>query len=708
MAYWVDRERYPIPLPGSCGEHDQTATREVPGDARYLHSAAVDQHFDFDAVPAAEREVLLAIRDRMQQASASEPRIQARTVRGTVLPIPAPLRDWITRRVTNAFLEDVYDFLFVEKKRNLMRRRVLERMETGGGPFVVIGHSLGSVICYDVLANWTRTDVEIPLFITIGSPLGIEEVQDQLKQLTAQRTLTIPRVVQRWINVCDPLDIVAADKDISNDFPPAHGVVIENHIDWNKDSPEDPHSGTGYLKLDAVRVGVRSVIEPGAFQPVAPFVVARDLVRGIELSPPEARHSVLIELANRPLNSNQAAESPTLLDDARRSVAGWIRNQAKAARSDDELGLEVMERYVSAHLTRSEIETLSTQMRSVSVYRVYRNSQKRALLDASIHTVQAKTAHLGYDATGEGVGWAVLDSGINDKHPHFQLFSNLKAQFDCTIRGAVVPSIAKDLNGHGTHVAGIIAGALESVGISGIAPKAGLHIYKVLDDGGAGQDAWIIKSLDHIAVTNEKSGKLVIHGVNLSLGGSFDPEVFGCGDTPLCSELRRLWRQGVVVVIAAGNEGAVDLLTATGTISANMDLSIGDPANLEEAISVGSIHKNKPHTYGVSYFSSRGPTADGRPKPDLVAPGERICSCRHLFRQGATSKDDLYVEMSGTSMAAPHVSGILAAFLSRRRELIGYPDHIKDVLLRSCTDLKRDKMHQGHGMPNLVAMLLKS
>jgi subtilisin family serine protease len=150
------------------------------------------------------------------------------------------------------------------------------------------------------------------------------------------------------------------------------------------------------------------------------------------------------------------------------------------------------------------------------------------------------------------------------------------------------------------------------------------------------------------------------------------------------------------------------LQTLGGTVDANMDLSIGDPANLEEAIAVGSIHKENPHTYGVSYFSSRGPTADGRQKPDLVAPGERVVSCRHVVKKKPASVEDLYVEMSGTSMAAPHVSGVIAAFLSVRREFIGDPDRVKEILLANCTDLRRDRPQQGAGMPNLVKMLVNT
>ena len=142
-------------------------------------------------------------------------------------------------------------------------------------------------------------------------------------------------------------------------------------------------------------------------------------------------------------------------------------------------------------------------------------------------------------------------------------------------------------------------------------------------------------------------------------------------------------------------------------IAANLDLSIGDPANLEEAIAVGSVHKRNPHTYGISYFSSRGPTADGRRKPDVVAPGEGILSAFHDWppAKPKLTFEDLYVEMSGTSMATPHVSGLLAAFLSIRREFVGFPDRVKGMLLKSCTDLARDPYMQGAGMPNLIRML---
>jgi subtilisin family serine protease len=457
---------------------------------------------------------------------------------------------------------------------------------------------------------------------------------------------------------------------------------------------------------------VRLAVDTAAFQSVAPFALARDLVRDLE-DRPEKRQKVLIEL----VGSDSAGAGEDLGKRRARVIAVLQRNLPKGM-GREVLEIDELDRYIAARLTRSEAERLAEEARlKVPVIkRVWRNAAKRALLVRSVHTVQAHPAHVGYGALGQGITWAVLDTGVVE-HKHFVKHQNLERFYDCTALGSL-PTDSQALEdvwdnfGHGAHVAGIIAGehaessALDAKRIMGVAPRCKLWVYKVLDDSGVGEDAWIIKALDHISQANERAGALRIHGVNLSLGGPFDQSIYGCGHSPLCEELRRLWRQGVVVVLAAGNEGFAVLQSADGEIPANMDLSIGDPANLEEAIAVGSVHKESPHTYGISYFSSRGPTADGRQKPDCVAPGERILSVRNDAPTGATTLDDLYVAMSGTSMAAPHVSGILAAFLSIHSEFRGRPDTVKQILLDNCTDLKRDRPMQGAGLPNLVKMLV--
>ncbi len=201
----------------------------------------------------------------------------------------------------------------------------------------------------------------------------------------------------------------------------------------------------------------------------------------------------------------------------------------------------------------------------------------------------------------------------------------------------------------------------------------------------------------------------------MSLGYEFDPRWFGCGQSPICVEVNRLVKSGVAVVVSAGNAGYSSFINAAGKAEARFsDLTITDPGNADLAITVGSTHRDMPHLYGVSYFSSRGPTGDGRMKPDVVAPGERIISCaagREAHKYDA--KDDqgndlpmvLYCEQTGTSMAAPHVSGAVAAFLSVRREFIGQPERVKQLFVDNAIDLRREPKFQGAGLLDIMKVL---
>jgi subtilisin family serine protease len=138
-------------------------------------------------------------------------------------------------------------------------------------------------------------------------------------------------------------------------------------------------------------------------------------------------------------------------------------------------------------------------------------------------------------------------------------------------------------------------------------------------------------------------------------------------------------------------------------VAAGLDLTVDDPGNAELAITVGSTHRDMPHLYGVSYFSSKGPTGDGRMKPDLLAPGEKILSCEAAGPPARRGKREArYVEKSGTSMAAPHVSGVIAAFLSIRKEFVQRPEEVKRIFLSSATDLGRARDFQGHGLVDLM------
>lgn len=718
LAYWVNRGRYPTPEPGTCASKDVLHEENAGAEMRALGEIELQSEPVLDKK---QQKVMAALERRMRD---SESAGQVTGPKAKILPLPEGVRRWVTRKITERFLKDVRDFLFDAEQRSIMMRSLQERLEVGGGPFIVIGHSQGSMIAYHVLRQLQKEQCDVRLFLTIGSPLGIQEVQDALKPLQPGKTLTVPDCVDRWFNVAERLDPVALDIDISNDYAPNNrGLKVENKVGLqiNPEWQSNPHSGTGYLSIDEVRQVVRDAAGAAFSNLIGRNILMKDLVTDMEDSDREQRHPTLIQL----VSDGATGRTNVSLDETRELLEKSIIEILKSTNTRPESArIQRMRRFVSADLTRSEIEKLRSLCGELQIERVWRNAAKRAFIHQSTHTVQAKPANLGYGARGQGITWAVLDTGIAAGHPHFAKHKNVAAQWDCTIHGTpkrINPGDRGfdklDGNGHGTHVAAIIAGGMtlrdrddkQEIELQGLAPEAKLYGFKVLKDNGNGEDAYIIKALDIIADLNEKAGTLVIQGVNLSLGGSFDPSVFGCGHTPLCQELRRLWRQGVLVCLAAGNEGYMLLNSEDGVVPTNMDLSIGDPANLDDAIAVGSIHKTNPHTFGVSYFSSRGPTADGRMKPDLVAPGENILSASHKWPTRATNlARDYYVEMSGTSMATPHVSGLLAAFLSTRKEFIGYPDRVKAMLLEHCTDLDRDPYIQGKGMPNLVKMLMNT
>ena len=388
---------------------------------------------------------------------------------------------------------------------------------------------------------------------------------------------------------------------------------------------------------------------------------------------------------------------------------------------------------------------------SRALYRIWPDFEVGRFINASISTVKADAARNAFGALGRDIVWAVMDSGIDRAHPHFLEHKNLELK--APVKHRDFTSLRKeeeleaealvDENGHGTHVAGIIAGGIDNAtrpargfekleivaaqrkrdennqivsepvegltAISGMAPQCRLLSLKVLDEKGKGQASSLIAAIEYIQRLNDYGRTVRVHGVNMSVGYDFKPEWFACGQSPLCVEVDRLVKSGVVVVVAAGNTGyGFQQSAALGVIAAGMTLTINDPGNAELAITVGSTHRDMPHIYGVSYFSSKGPTGDGRMKPDLIAPGEKIISCKSGGRPpgeaGAQSgaKTAEYKEDSGTSMAAPHVSGMIAAFLSIRREFIGRPEVVKDIFLRTGTDLKRVPAFQGQGLVDLM------
>jgi subtilisin family serine protease len=387
------------------------------------------------------------------------------------------------------------------------------------------------------------------------------------------------------------------------------------------------------------------------------------------------------------------------------------------------------------------------------IYRIWPDLVVKAHLDRSLTTIQADAAARTYGCGGNGVVWAVIDSGIEASHPHFAATGTLTAgvvknlHHDFSLgRGRAKGDPLTDHFGHGTHIAGIIAGRAPSdptlmrvagtergvglpkwvarqletgTSLNGVAPQANLVSLKVLDDDGNTLESVLLDAIDYVREVNDGGRELQIHGVNMSLGCAWQPGDYAAGQSPLCRELDLLVGTGVVAVVSAGNIGAG---TAAGGVGASVigptsdvfgQLStITDPGNAATAITVGSTHRYRPHTYGVTFNSSKGPTLDGRLKPDLVAPGERITSAAASHQAVGIEPLDAgtdglarYIEMDGTSMAAAHVSGAAAAFLSARPEFVGQPELVKKKFIDTATDLGRHEFYQGAGLINLMRAL---
>lgn len=300
-------------------------------------------------------------------------------------------------------------------------------------------------------------------------------------------------------------------------------------------------------------------------------------------------------------------------------------------------------------------------------YKVY------TLLDIATPTIDAYFPHdKGY--AGDGITVGVIDTGVA---PHSDLTkpNNRIVGFKDLVNERNNPY---DDNGHGTHVAGIIAGnGFSSKGkYMGVAPKANILAIKALDENGGGNTSDIIAALSYIVETKDKYNTKII---NISLG---TPANSSCDKDPLCKAVDMAIKAGLTVVAAAGNSGPSE-----GTI-----LSPGTNRN---GITVGAVDDRGTSDSSddtIAPFSSRGPTLEGLMKPDIVAPGVNIRSLSNI-------KLDSYSTLSGTSMATPLVSGSVALLLNKDKNL--KPHEIKEKLMKSCIDLKSTQEMQGSGMLNL-------
>ena len=315
------------------------------------------------------------------------------------------------------------------------------------------------------------------------------------------------------------------------------------------------------------------------------------------------------------------------------------------------------------------------------------------LLRESVPLVGAPQVWKSFDVDGRGQVIAVLDDGAYGAHPDFS--NKIAGSFDASLSSvagpfgvpASVPVMPAGEDGHGTHVAGTIVGPGTQSGGSyrGVAPEARFVDVKVFRGPNQTNSDIVLRGLEWVL---DNRARLDIRVASMSLGGRPSD-----GQDALSRAVNVAVDKGLIIVAAAGNAGPGAKTVAS-------------PGAAEKAITVGAVDKQK----RIASYSSRGPTLDGRVKPDLVAPGSDIMSTippvSTTSAFGAIgSREVYYGALSGTSMAAPHVSGVVALMLEANPDL--GPLDVKRILLATAQDLGppgRDN-DTGYGFVNAIAVV---
>ncbi len=276
---------------------------------------------------------------------------------------------------------------------------------------------------------------------------------------------------------------------------------------------------------------------------------------------------------------------------------------------------------------------------------------------------------------GEGIGVAVLDTGIY-LHPDFGQRVNCFLDY---INGRKAPY---DDNGHGTHIGGIIGGdgGASQGTYMGIAPRCHFIIIKILDRKGNGNTEHVVQAVDWL-VRHRQAYRIRI--VNISIGMVLQAESHE--RIRLLQAVDYAWDSGMVVVAAAGNNGP-------------RGSSITVPGVSRKVITVGCFDDNR-EQIGRSMlkpeYSGQGPTEHCIVKPELVVPGTNVTSC--------SIYPGMYMRKSGTSMAAPIVSGSIALLLSKYPQFS--PAEVKLRLYQCAQDLGLPSAKQGWGMLDIGRLL---
>ncbi len=322
---------------------------------------------------------------------------------------------------------------------------------------------------------------------------------------------------------------------------------------------------------------------------------------------------------------------------------------------------------------------------------VYNNTHITAQMNNARKTIKWDSAKK-QGLNGRGIGIAILDTGIspiedlikpNNRLIFFKDFVNEDTQ-------------PYDDNGHGTHVAGIIAGnGINSNGrYCGIAPESNIIGIKILDTNGKGNTSQVLAGIQWIV---DNKNKYNIRIANLSIGSSESSSL-----DPLVKAVNAAWDSGIVMTIAAGNNGPRNFTITSPGISKKV-ITVGSSDDEETVTIWGTSQRN---------FSGRGPTEECIFKPDIVAPGSNIVSCLSpTASQYLTTPENLkiidnhYLQLSGTSMSTPIVAGAIALLLQKNPHLT--PNEVKYKLKYSTTDLGYSQNQQGWGLIDIEKLLSK-
>jgi serine protease AprX len=327
-------------------------------------------------------------------------------------------------------------------------------------------------------------------------------------------------------------------------------------------------------------------------------------------------------------------------------------------------------------------------------------SKDRSLTPFFDNAAPAVNAQAAWNSNfnGSGIGVALIDSGVN-AHPDL-LTSGLLPISRVVYSQSFVPgdSSTADAYGHGTHIAGLIAGnGLSSTGpifsqtFKGVAPGANIVNLRVLDQNGSATDSQVIAAISQAISLKSKYN---IRVINLSLGRA----VFeSYKQDPLCLAVEKAWKNGIVVVVAAGNNGRYLPTSGYATVTS--------PGNDPYVLTVGSMKPmGTPERTDdlIASYSSKGPTLlDHVVKPDVVAPGNLVAATETsntaLYNTelsnripysayvygGSSTPSRFYFELSGTSMATGVVSGAVADLLQARPLMT--PDQVKARLMKTAS-----------------------